>query len=107
MNAAVFSMAKRQRPALCKHLRQSESNDEAEWHDDTDAEGFDDQKKPRPLQVFAATTSMRDDWLHRGFALMDLDLYHYSITIECVRLTNVLKSRLDPGSVFPFEAHYI
>ena len=84
-----------------------ESNDEAENHDDTDAEECDDKKKPRPLQVFAATASMRDDWLHRGFALMDLDLYHYSITIERVRLTNVLKSCSDPGNVFPFEPHYI
>ena len=34
---------------------------------------------------------------------MDVDLYHYSITIERVRLTNVLKSRLDPGNVFPLK----
>ena len=31
-------------------------------------------KSRRPLQVFSETTSLRDDWLHRGFALADMDL---------------------------------
>ena len=29
------------------------------------------------LQVFKATTTNRDDWLHRGFALLDVDWYSY------------------------------
>ena len=35
----------------------------------------------RPLQVFTETTGLRDDWLHRGRALADMDLYQYSIAI--------------------------
>ena len=58
------------------------------------------------LQVFTETTGLRDDWLHRGFALADLDLYQYSIVIERVRLPPLLISRPDAGNVFPFDAHY-
>ena len=60
----------------------------------------------RRLQVFTETTGLRDDWLHRGCSLADLDLYQYSIVIERVRLRPLLARRRDAGNAFPFDAHY-
>ena len=60
----------------------------------------------RPLQVFTETTGLRDDWLHRGHALADMDLYQYSIVIERIRLPCRLAGRADAGNVFAFDAHY-
>ena len=41
-----------------------------------------------------------------GSALMDLDLYHYSILIERVRISSRFARRVEAGNVFPFDAHY-
>ena len=63
-------------------------------------------EKPKKLQVFTETTGVRDDWLHRGLALADMDLYQYSVAIERVRIPRALARKQDAGNVFPFDAHY-
>ena len=70
------------------------------------ADGQANAERPSRLQTFTETTGLRDDWLHRGFALMDMDLYQYSIVIDRMRLRQELARRQDPGNVFPFDAHY-
>ena len=55
---------------------------------------------------FTETTGLRDDWLHRGCALADMDLYQYSIVIERIRLPHRLARRSDAGNVFAFDTHY-
>ena len=47
----------------------------AEEHHDAAEPALADTERPRPLQAFSETTSLRDDWLHRGYALIDMDLY--------------------------------
>ena len=37
------------------------------------------------IHVFRGSTTNHDDWLHRGDALLDLDLYQYVVHIERVR----------------------
>ena len=59
-----------------------------------ETQGADDGEtgeSQRPLQVFTETTGLRDDWLHRGRALADMDLYQYSIIIERIRLRRALQ----------------
>ena len=41
-----------------------------------------------------------------GGALVDLDLYQYSILIERVRISSGFSRRVEAGNVFPFDAHY-
>ena len=38
--------------------------------------------------------------------MADLELYHYSILIERVRLSSRFARRAEAGNVFPFDAHY-
>ena len=63
-------------------------------------------KKPANLHIFESTTSNRDDWLHRGFDLQDLDWYHYVTHIERVRNPNNLSLRKDGCVFFAFDSHY-
>jgi len=63
------------------------------------------------LQVLRATTSIRDDWLHRGTALADFDLYAYTANVERFRLPRRVqfdKQYLrQPGPpLFLFDEHY-
>ena len=46
-----------------------------------DDDGVVDPKKA-PIQIFQLTISLRDDWLHRGDALQDMDLQTYAEFIE-------------------------
>ena len=55
---------------------------------------------------FTETTGLRDDWLHRGCALADMDLYQYAIVIERVRLPRRLAYAPNAGNMFAFDAHY-
>ena len=61
------------------------------------------------MQVFQMTISLRDNWLHRGDALQDMDIQTYADLMECVekpasgsRLTNGILQQ----HFFPFDAHY-
>ena len=56
-------------------------------------------------QVFHHTTSLLDDWLHRGPALADLDPYNSTTDIERVRVG--LEVVEDSSClIFPFDNHY-
>ena len=60
-------------------------------------------------QMFHKSLSHRDDWLHRGMRLQDMDYYHYARHIERVELPrtgNAHKFQRTHGSYFLFEAHY-
>ena len=60
-------------------------------------------------QMFTKSLSHRDDWLHRGLRLQDMDYYHYSRHIERVELPrtgNAHNFQRTHGSYFLFEAHY-
>jgi hypothetical protein len=58
------------------------------------------------IQVFRATTSNRDDWLHRGSALVDVDWYCYVKCFERVKLPKSIKFVGVTTRYFPFEKHY-
>ena len=59
-------------------------------------------------QIFQVTISLRDDWLHRGDALQDMDLHTYAEHIQrrpkplCGEDISKLLSR----QVFAFDSHY-
>ena len=59
--------------------------------------------------TFAKGTSGLDDFLHRGMALQDMDLYHYTIFIERTPIPHredVLALHASVGQFFIFDAHY-
>ena len=66
-----------------------------------------DQKKAN-VQIFQITISLRDDWLHRGNALQDMDLQTYAEFIERqakpIRGADMQKVLALP--TFAFDAHY-
>ena len=66
-----------------------------------------DQKKTE-VQIFQITISLRDDWLHRGDALQDMDLQTYAEHIERkekpMRGTDMQKTRV--LQMFAFDTHY-
>ena len=59
-------------------------------------------------QIFQVTISLRDDWLHRGDALQDMDLQTYAEYIERrrkpIRGENCAKVLRD--RIFAFDPHY-
>ena len=59
-------------------------------------------------QIFQVTISLRDDWLHRGDALQDMDLQTYVEHIERrpkpIRGQQMAKGGRD--LIFAFDAHY-
>ena len=67
---------------------------------------LDPQKAP--AQSFQRTISLRDDWLHRGDALNDMDLQTYAEFIERrakpIRGADMTKILAQP--TFAFDAHY-
>ena len=79
--------------------------EEAEAQEDEATDGEELQAPPKKMQVFSETTGLRDDWLHRGLALADMELYQYSIVIERVRIPRVARSSGHP-LLFPFDNHY-
>ena len=56
--------------------------------------------------MFSETIGLRDDWLHRGCALADMDLYQYRIVIERARLPFLLARWRHAVNLFPLGAHY-
>ena len=73
-----------------------------------DAADYAPEKQATHAQVFQLTISLRDDWLHRGDALQDLDLQTYAEYIERqakpIRGTDMQKALARP--IFAFDAHY-
>ena len=63
------------------------------------------EQAPTALHVFRATTSLIDDWLHRGDALADCDLYLYSICFERVQI-GFTNPKDVAYVVFPFDPCY-
>ena len=60
-------------------------------------------------QLFTKGTTPRDDWLHRGPKLQDMDYYHYSRyvhRIEMPRRGDAAKFQKRAGIYFLFDAHY-
>ena len=72
-----------------------------------DEDGAVDPKETPP-QIFQLTISLRDDWLHRGDALQDMDLQTYAEFIERrakpIRGADIKKALAHP--TFAFDAHY-
>ena len=64
--------------------------------------------KKAPPQIFQVTISLRDDWLHRGDALQDMDLQTYAEFIvrqaKPIRGADMTKILAQP--IFAFDAHY-
>ena len=84
----------------------SQNEEEKKKLNDTAAVCEDDTKAPP--QIFQLTISLRDDWLHRGDALQDMDLQTYAEFIERrakpIRGADMKKVLAQP--IFAFDAHY-
>ena len=80
---------------------------------DLESLGSDQENEPDPapkgadLKVFRNTTTNRDDWLHRGMALLDLDWHCYVRHVERVRVPTNIANLPDTVRYFPFEKHYV
>ena len=62
-------------------------------------------KKP----MFTTTFTHRDDWLHRGIMLRDMDYYHYARymqRVEMPRLGSAANFQKKHGAYFLFDTHY-
>ena len=60
-------------------------------------------------QMFTKSVAHRDDWLHRGSTLRDMDYYHYSRYIERVEMPrsgSAQSFQTRHGVYFVFDAHY-
>ena len=66
-----------------------------------------DQEKTAP-QIFQLTISLRDDWLHRGDALQDMDLQTYAefIQREAKPIRGAEMKKILARPIFAFDAHY-
>lgn len=58
------------------------------------------------IQVLQATTTNRDDWLHRGRHLLDITWDCYVQNFERLRKPRDVSRRKNAASFFPFEEHY-
>ena len=59
--------------------------------------------------MFTKSTSHRDDWLHRGIMLRDMDYYHYARYIERVEMPrsgSAQSFQEQHGVYYLFDAHY-
>ena len=64
---------------------------------------------PGKAQLFTKSTGLRDDWLHRGPQLQDMDYYHYARYIdraEMPRGGNAASFQRRSGVYFVFDSHY-
>jgi hypothetical protein len=60
-------------------------------------------------QMFTKSLAHRDDWLHRGIMLRDMDYYHYSRYIERVEMPrsgSAQSFQKQQGVYYLFDAHY-
>ena len=59
--------------------------------------------------MFSITQNHRDDWLHRGIMLRDMDYYHYTRymdRIEMPRLGSAQSFQKETGVYYLFDEHY-
>ena len=60
-------------------------------------------------QMFTKSLAHRDDWLHRGIMLRDMDYYHYSRYVERVEMPrsgSALSFQKQHGVYYLFDTHY-
>ena len=60
-------------------------------------------------QMFAKSLTHRDDWLHRGIMLRDMDYYHYSRYVERVEMPrsgSAQSFQKHHGAYYLFDMHY-
>ena len=62
-------------------------------------------QKPK-VQMFQMTISLRDDWLHRGEALQDMDLHTYVEHIQRTEKPIAGTVLSEHSQIFAFDAHY-
>ena len=92
---------KRQRLEECLSEKSVEESGVREPSDTEEAnEGT--AEDARETQMFHATASTYDDWLHRGFFLQDMDFHCYVAHVEVVS-----RSSGQLGQCFVFDEHYI
>ena len=59
--------------------------------------------------MFTKSLAHRDDWLHRGIMLRDMDYYHYSRHVERVEMPrsgSAQSFQKHHGTYYLFDAHY-
>ena len=74
----------------------------------TNAKGGAQNHKKPDVHIFQITISVRDDWLHRGDALQDMDLQTYAEYIQR-QAKPIRGSELRQTlawQIFAFDAHY-
>ena len=60
-------------------------------------------------QMFSKSFAHRDDWLHRGIMLRDMDYYHYARYVDRVempRAGSAQSFQKEHGVYYLFDAHY-
>ena len=60
-------------------------------------------------QMFTKSLAHRDDWLHRGIMLRDMDYYHYSRYVQRVEMPrsgSAQSFQKKHGIYFLFDTHY-
>ena len=60
-------------------------------------------------QMFTKSLTHRDDWLHRGIMLRDMDYYHYARYMERVEMPrsgSAQSFQKHHGAYFLFDSHY-
>ena len=79
-----------------------------EWAAEAGGQEEASGRKCAPVQIFQDTISLRDDWLHRGDALQDLDLQTYAeyVQREEKPMRGVDLRKTSRKQVFAFDAHY-
>ena len=75
---------------------------------DTPASEAEDLVDTINITTLTNTTSLHDDWMHRGSFIVDLDLHTY--VAHVIRSPRPVKARLDEAQqieyVFAFDDHY-
>lgn len=109
-NDADSTVAPQQSSATEQAMQEEDDDDpilpDAIVADDT--HGITPTKKGKTI-LFTKSTSHRDDWLHRGAGLQDLDYYHYSRYVERVekpRRGNAAGFHKRRGVYHLFDSHY-
>ena len=76
--------------------------------DAADARAGQREEKKSQVQIFQMTISLRDDWLHRGDALQDMDLQTYAEHVERQQkpVLGADMKRMLQRNIFAFDAHY-
>ena len=94
-----------------EHIAEDGDADHNEEDDDCAKVRCLTDHKHAGVQVFQITTSLRDDWLHRGPALYDMDLNTYASHVErtekpMLHAATTSQPHGKSGLVVPFDAHY-